>query len=268
MGFFTLKTENERDVIRIIWLFLLFFCLFNSFIKQAFATPDFSCEEKKIRDLPIDILSQVEKSYLLVTDVQAKFLQNSTFVGAGQSSESSGEVYFKKPGMMDWKYVKPIAQRFISNGELFWFFEPELQQVTLSDFQSSFQSDLPVSFLLGVGNLSHSFTLKGGCVRSDSLLLELSPISSDASLVELKLQLDSNSFFPKGVEIVDVGGNKTSIILSAIDTKVALEQNQFHLDIPLGVDVIDLRSSAKISPRPSSQQIPIVEKDISTTEQK
>lgn len=188
------------------------------------------------------ILDLVEARYENIKSLSAKFKQESSFLGFAEKSESEGEVYFKKPGQMDWQYSTPEIQRFVSNGKTLWFYQPDLEQVTLSTFKESFSSELPVSFLLGIGSLHKTFTFKKSCLTAEGkILLELLPKTEDQSVQEFSLLVSSSDYLPQGAKIVDAGGNQTSIIMDKLVQNADLGNLDFNFEIPRGVDVIDQR---------------------------
>lgn len=211
----------------------------------VFTQPAFSLEEEFFCAKPVEnkeILDRVENSYKAISSLSAKFKQESSFLGFAEKSESSGEVLFQKPGKMDWQYFAPESQRFVSNGKTLWFYQPDLEQVTLSNFNESFRSDLPVSFLLGIGSLQKTFTYKKSCVtKNGNLVIELLPKSEDQSVQEFFLLVNSSNYSPEGAKIIDASGNQTTILMESIALNPSLGNVSFSLEIPRGVDVIDQR---------------------------
>ena len=204
----------------------------------------FSCSEPLAAAEEAKLLDGIDSSYRGVSDLKANFSQESYFFGLDQRKRSQGEVFFKKPGKMDWHYQSPDEQRFIADGKTLWFFQPDLNQVTLGDFDESFQSDLPVSFLLGVGQLKESFRLKSACVTSAGVLASFSAVADD-NLDNLNLLVRKNDKFPIGAKIVDIGGNETTILFREIATNNKLADSRFGFSVPDGVDVIDNRGATK-----------------------
>ena len=206
------------------------------------ASAQFECSEKKMEQSAVKaVVSKLEKRYQHLVDLQANFEQESLFLGFSERIKSKGTVVFKKPGMMDWNYDSPERQRFVADGSDLWFYQPEMNQVTVGRFQQSFQSGLPVSFLLGLGSLTQDFTVESGCKSADGVVLQLSPKIEDPSLQEFKLLVDAKNGLPQGAHVVDVGGNETQIVFSQIETDGKIAKSQFEFTIPKGVDVIDQR---------------------------
>ncbi|OVE80067.1 hypothetical protein BVY02_01405 [bacterium J17] len=204
---------------------------------------DFACTKPLPEIQQKTVLESVERRYGEIFDLSAEFSQNSYYLGTNQRKSSSGTLSFKKPGKMDWRYLKPKAQRFVGDGKLLWFYEPELEKVTVGDFEKSFKSDLPVSFLLGIGKLSERFVVAKACFTSKGIALKLEPKKSDASLQEFFLLVDKNSFNPLGAQMVDVGGNETTITFDKVEVNTQIADSVFEIEIPKGVDFIDRRSA-------------------------
>lgn len=191
------------------------------------------------------ILPLVEKRYHEVTDLSAEFVQQSMSVTLEQQQKSRGRVAFLRPGKMDWHYAEPEEQRFVTDGKTLWFYQPDLNQVTESPFENSFRSDLPVSFLLGLGSLSKDFHLRAGCENKDSLLLTLVPRKADSSMSEFQLLVRASDYLPIGATVRDVAGEETTIRFVKVRTNEGLEDKQFVFKVPSGVDVIRQESSVK-----------------------
>jgi outer membrane lipoprotein carrier protein len=219
---------------------LLFACSFAW--AEEIADP-FACRENS-REVDTDkLLSDVEKGYKTFSGLEAKFDQTSLFLGLNKEVQSSGAVSFKKPGMMDWNYLSPDPQRFVSDGETLWFYQPDVNQVTMGNFTASFDSDLPVSFLLGVGEIRDSFAVASSCVSDAGYVLNLTPKKPDPNLNEFYLLVDSDKKVPIGARIIDVGGNETSIVFKELQLTSKLEDSAFVFSIPRGVDILDRRTN-------------------------
>lgn len=193
-----------------------------------------------------DVLAGVEKFYAGMSGLSAKFVQESTFAGLEISQTSHGSVRFQRPGNMDWEYSEPDKQTFIADGKTLWFYQPDLKQVTISDFRQAFRSDLPVSFLLGLGTLSGSFNLKKVCSVPKGLLLDLAPKNPDAQgLRGFSLIVDAKDYSPRGSRVTDIGGNETMILFSEAQLAPSFPDKTFEFSIPRGADIIDQRQATK-----------------------
>lgn len=206
--------------------------------RSAGAIVAFECRS----DLPASeqggLLKAVGNRYRTINDLKSHFEQHSYFLGLDQRVVSHGEVAFKKPGMMDWVYLEPEPQRFVADGETLWFHQPEQNQVTVGAFTKAFSSDLPVSFLLGIGNLEEDFQLKRACTSEKGIVLELMPKKKDSSLEQFSLLVSKQDREPLGAKVVDAGGNETEIVFDGTKFNVGVEGKQFTFEIPKGTDVV------------------------------
>lgn len=233
-------------------IFLLLFSLAGPVVVH-----DLRADEPTVCAKPIQkaefasTMNRVETRYSEINDLHAQFLQESFFLGLGEKKTSSGTLTFAKPGKMNWDYREPEKQHFISNGKTLWFYQPTLNQVTISPFQQSFQSDLPVSFLLGLGKLSEDFSLESGCVIGDRISLVLAPKNPDKEIQQFSLTVDAKDFTPRGATIRDPGGNETTIKLQHAEINSGTRSATFEFAIPKGADVIYADQAA---PKPSTLQ--------------
>lgn len=192
-------------------------------------------------------LSEVSRSYSKLSSLQADFEQSSFFLGLGDTVVSSGHLAFQRPGRMDWVYRSPESQRFVADGKRVWFYQPDLNQVTVGDFDNAFSSDLPVSFLVGVGEITTSFDLLKFCSGLEREQYFLKPKVEDPNLKNFVLFVEPKSKLPSGARVVDVGGNETQITLTNIRSGTEFKKDRFVFTIPSGVDVIDQSSFSPIA---------------------
>ncbi len=209
----------------------------------------FDCAKSK--PLPAAELSSavdaVQKRYGELNSFKANFIQYSYLAALEVSELSSGKIAFSKPGKMRWQYEKPDEQIFVTNDQTLWFYQPNDKQVLIDNFRDAFSSDVPVSFLMGLGSLTAAFRPVSGCKTVDGVVLELAPKAAAAAdqeqpLRTMKLLVDLKDHTPNGAQIVDVAGNINSFIFGKLEPNAQVAGTEFKLDIPKGVDVIDRRN--------------------------
>ena len=188
-----------------------------------------------------EAIREIERVYDGTRDFTAQFTQESVFAASDDRRHSSGKLRFAKPGKMDWEYLPPEEQRFLSDGSVFYWYQPDQKQVMIRDFSASFSSDLPVSFLLGLGKLSESFDAEESCLTNLGRLIKFKPKQESDSLQRFSLISDLKTNFPVAAKVIDAGGNETVIVLGQVKTNLGLESSSFKLDIPKGTDIIDER---------------------------
>ena len=198
------------------------------------------------------ILERVQKNYTQIESMQGGFHQDSFVAALEESETSSGTMVFAKPGKMRWSYKSPRAQEVvIRDGEL-WMYQPDKGQVMIDDIGSVLLSALPVSFLMGLGNVTKDFDLVSACRASKGVVVKLvphekAPRTGDSEGLEgFDLLVDEVKNLPQGAKITSVGGNVTGIIFENLELNRGTGGAQrFVLEYPKGVDILDRRSRAK-----------------------
>ena len=214
-------------------------------------SPTFVCKEELSSEQAKKIVNQVQSVYSAVTSLHSKFSQESFLSALEISETSSGEMWFQKPGFMKWAYSQPEEQEFLVRDESVWLYQKNDKQVIVDKFTKILISDLPVAFLLGIGNLSKDFKIIKACENGsgDGYILDLAPKKvgenqKDEGLKAFELVVDLKTYMPTAARVHDIGSNVNTIFLSDIDKNIAITKNQFEAAFPPGTDIDDRRKSA------------------------
>ncbi len=188
------------------------------------------------------VIEAVQKNYDSVVDFAADFRQETEVKTVNHSLKAWGKLYFKRPGRMFWRYEEPKGQLVLADGKNLYYYAPEQRQVLKSPLKNAFRSDIPLSFLLGIGNLKRDFktTLKG--VEEKRYILQLQPKGDSGGVGEILLGVERHSFDILWAQIRDAANNVTTIRISAMRKGVGLKDSFFRLQVPEGVDVIEVGS--------------------------
>lgn len=190
------------------------------------------------------LLVEVQDQYREVNSMHARFEQLSYLAALDISEESAGEVWYERPGRVRWDYNQPEEQVALIKERELWLYQPEQSQVLLESLEEVFLSDLPVSFILGLGDLPDTFTLRAACRSDSGKLLVLDPKRAPQdevnSVREMRLLVDHEGA-PRVVQVTDSAGNITAITLVDRTLNPVISENRFEVAIPDGIDVIDRR---------------------------
>jgi len=189
------------------------------------------------------IIERLQKRYDSTIDLVADFRQETEFKTLRRTLQARGKLYFKRPGKMLWRYDQPKDQVLLGDGKSLYFYQPEQGQVVKSPLGSAFRSDIPLSFLLGMGNLRRDFQamLKG--FEKGNYLLELRPKLDSGGIGEFFLGIEGEQFDILWARIRDPAGNVTTVRFFNLQRGVGLRDSLFRLQVPEGVDVVELGSS-------------------------
>jgi len=186
------------------------------------------------------IVDSLQKNYDAMADFIADFRQETEVKSLNRNLKTSGNLYFKRPGKMLWRYDEPKGQFVLTDGKYLYFFQPEQNQIIKSPLQNAFRSDIPLSFLLGIGNLKKDFnaTLKGA--DENQFLLRLEPKGETGGFSEILAGVAKNSYDIVWLSVRDAAANLTTIRFSGMRKGVGVKDSLFVLQIPNGADIVEL----------------------------
>ena len=156
---------------------------------------------------------------------------------------------FSKPGRMRWSYKAPRLQEVLIRDGVMTLYQVDTEQVIIQDVREVLLSALPVSFLMGIGELDRDFEVISGCRTSGgdvSLVLEPSSRSAvnseNEELGGFVLLIDPEKKVPIGAKITSVGGNITEIVFKNQKlNNLSPNAKEFVLEYPSSVDLVDRR---------------------------
>ena len=103
-------------------LFFLLFAVLSFVVNTAFADNELNAVLKKI--------DEKQKS---VETMKGQFVQRKSLSLLQNEVVSKGTMYFKKPQRMVWEYKEPERNTMIVNGNIVWFYLPDLKEATRFD---------------------------------------------------------------------------------------------------------------------------------------
>jgi len=186
------------------------------------------------------IVERLQKNYDATADFVADFRQETEVKTLNRSLQASGKLHFKRPGKMLWIYEEPAGQFVLADGNHLYFYQPEQNQVIKSPLKNAFRGDIPLSFLLGLGNLKKDFdaTLKG--TENNQYVLRLEPKGEAGGYSEILMGLDKTSADIVWVSVRDAANNLTTLRFSEMRKGVGLKDSLFQVQIPQGADIVEL----------------------------
>ncbi len=186
-----------------------------------------------------EIVDGVQQFYAGITNVTAKFRQTVTNVTFGDTKQTDGMLYIKKPGKMRWDYITKKNKKtstnksFISNGTYLWVVEHDNKQVVEKSLEKN-MLPVAVTFLYGKGDLKTDFTaaLDGGKKYGgkDDFVLKLTPKAASAQYKTLYLVIAKDDFRAKESIIIDAAGNTNHFRFYEPNFAKAVADKVFNFD--------------------------------------
>jgi len=168
--------------------------------------------------------------------LSADFKQVSIDESGIPGQVSYGVFYLHRPGKFRWNYLKPFKQEIVSNAGKVWFYDEDLEQVTIKKLDQSLGST-PALLLSGDIDIEDNFTLERQGVDGDLLWLKLLPKNEDSGFNYILIGLDHGVL--GGMELSDNFGQLTRIYFSNVKINPSLDDALFKFTPPAGVDIFE-----------------------------
>jgi outer membrane lipoprotein carrier protein len=186
------------------------------------------------------IADSLQKNYDATVDFVADFRQETEVKTLNRNLKAWGKLTFKRPGKMLWRYEEPKGQFVLADGKNLYFYQPEQNQVIKSPLSNAFRSDIPLSFLLGLGNLKKDFNVALKGADENQYVLRLEPKGDLGGFSEVLVGVSRNSSDILWVSVRDAASNLTTIRFSAMRKGIGVQESLFRFQLPDGVDVVEL----------------------------
>jgi outer membrane lipoprotein carrier protein len=186
------------------------------------------------------VVESLQKNYDATVDFVADFRQETQVKTLNRTLKAWGKLSFKRPGKMLWRYEEPKGQFVLADGKHLYFYQPEQNQVIKTPLKNAFRSDIPLSFLLGIGNLKRDFnaTLKG--TEEHQYVLRLEPKGEAGGFSDVLVGVSRSTSDIVWVSVRDAVGNVTTIRFSNMRKGAGVQESLFRLEVPAGADIVEL----------------------------
>lgn len=153
------------------------------------------------------------------------------------TQKASGNMIFERPGKFRWTYDQPYQQLIVGDGERIWFYDQDLDQVTVRQLDLALGST-PAALLAGNNTIERDFDLLEINAQEGQLKwLEAVPKSRDSVFELIRLGFSQEGLLREMV-LRDSFGQVTWLIFSKIEQNPVLSPNLFQFTPPAGADVI------------------------------
>jgi len=177
------------------------------------------------------------KSFIAATNsANADFTQDVFDQSGRRIQRSSGIMQFQRPGKFRWTYQKPYEQLIVGDGERFWLYDADLNQVTVKKLDAALGSS-PAALLSGSNEIENDFTLTEDGSRDRLEWLLAIPKAQDSGFEKIRMAFDAQAGLAI-MELFDTFGNKTVLKFSALQRNPEIPDRQFRFTPPKGADVL------------------------------
>jgi outer membrane lipoprotein carrier protein len=182
-----------------------------------------------------DAISQLKEFSAQAKTAKGEFVQKMQKNSAGAMEVSSGSFAFSRPGKFRWEVRKPFEQLMVADGEKLFFFDKDLNQVTVKGLQDAVGAS-PAMLLFGGTDLEKAFTLSALPNKDSVEWLEALPKSKEAGFDRIILGFAGG--VPAQMEVRDAFNRVTSFTFQGVERNAKIDAEQFRFTAPKGADVI------------------------------
>lgn len=192
--------------------------------------------------LPVQLIQAAEpieelKTFLANSKTLTASFKQIVFDEVGGIKQTSHGLFsLSRPGKFRWYYQKPFIQEIVSHSGKVWFYDADLEQVTIKKMDKSMGST-PALLLSGEVNIEEEFNLESQGKDEGLLWIKLIPKSEESSFKYVLIGLDKGVL--GGMELSDNFGQLTRIYFSDVKINPELDEKEFTFNIPEGADVFE-----------------------------
>ena len=170
--------------------------------------------------------------------LESKFIQQLINENGEVLEKSEGILQLQQPGKFNWTYETPYAQKIISNGDVLWVFDEDLEQLTIRNIGNALD-ETPAGIILGINDIAEHFVQMYMGVTEGYDWIELTPKNIETQYGNIRIGFNDAQLGM--MLIVDNLGQTTRIDFLNVKKNAELSPSSFEFEIPADVDVIDER---------------------------
>ncbi len=177
------------------------------------------------------------KAFIAAThSAQANFTQEVRDKKGKRIQNASGVMMFVRPGKFRWEYQKPYEQLIVGDGNKFWMYDVDLNQVTVKKLDAALGSS-PAALLSGNNEIESGFALKDIEARDGLEWLQATPKSPETTFEKILMAFNTKSELVV-MELHDAFGHHTVLRFAELKKNPPLPAQLFKFVPPKGADVL------------------------------
>lgn len=150
--------------------------------------------------------------------------------------EASGSMMFQRPGKFRWIYEKPYQQLIVGDGNRVWFYDQDLNQVTVRRLDLAIGNS-PAALLAGSSAIEKDFNLTEINIEDEIDWLEATPKHKETNFELIRMGFTKTGELREMI-LRDNFGQFTLLVFSEIHFNPNLTIELFQFNPPSGADVI------------------------------
>lgn len=179
--------------------------------------------------------ADIKKYFAGWTGMQANFEQRVYDANNTLQELSKGELSITMPSKFKLQYLKPYEQLYLADGKKLWFYDTDLEQVTVSK-QKNKLSNTPAMILSNPQQLDKYYMITVLSESENIAAFDLKPKDKDTQFENVRLGFVDGKL--KHMELRDGFSRITFLEFSDMKKNPVFKKSEFVFKPPKGVDVI------------------------------
>jgi outer membrane lipoprotein carrier protein len=189
-------------------------------------------------DVDLDHTGQLVQLLDQIQSVAADYAQITLDKDSRVVQQLDGHLSVSGPGRFRLESLAPSAQILVADGESFWSYDSDLEQVIITALQRDI-TQVPILLLGGDASaIASSYRVAYG-EQAGQEVYRLEPLDASSLFDSLTLAFVAGE--PRAIVLRDSLGQRTQIELSRVVLNKPIPNEIFTFTPPVGVDVIDDR---------------------------
>jgi outer membrane lipoprotein carrier protein len=169
--------------------------------------------------------------------LRTEFSQTVTDGRGEQVQQADGKLIIVRPGKFRWELTpagNPSAQLMVSDGKNLWFYDRDLEQVSVKP--ATVLTATPASLLSGAGDIRALFTVSAAGKRDGLDWVKVVPRQGDADFREAQLAFTRGEL--KRMVLKDKLGQTVRLDFLTSSRNVPVSESEVQFSPPTGADLI------------------------------
>lgn len=178
--------------------------------------------------------SEFVERLIALNGFSADFEQTVKDANGVAIQQVSGTMTVAKPGYIHWHSAPPFEQLLIVDGKTMWFYDPDLEQVTVQPYQENIAQTPAMLFTGDMADFERQYNVAK--LAKEGNVYRLEPKSSEMMFDSVTLTWSGDHL--SAMELEDQLGQRTTVTFSNFVANPPLDLTRFNFEIPQGVDII------------------------------
>lgn len=183
------------------------------------------------------LISTLAETSSIQADVEQLILSQD----GRQIQALKAELVMQKPNKLSWHVTEPYEEVMISDGESLWYFEPDLEQVSIQDFPDDVENNPMLLLNDDLQAISDAYEVSMGYVDEEVKQYILLPLTASSSYERFSMTFSGADLLQMQFE--SSVGQLTSFSFTNITNNAAIDPAVFSFAIPADIEIIDSRQA-------------------------